>query len=225
MKGIDPYSRFSLTFNYINKSSHFLEADLRRLSTDKDIEIEFTDEEDNQDATIKFTHTLSIINKIASKFSNHLPEINTINDFSLAIKPKSVNEYTREEDSEKDQTFSLRDDLYIYERSCTCFACTYQKDSALSSDREAISNLTNSDENFTPTIPFGTLSVLSNYLTTGYWEAAGTYTRKFNLGRTGTGAKNGVLTYNITGWANDSNGLSQERKDLTREVFHQGSLA
>ena len=61
--------------------------------------------------------------------------------------------------------------------------------------------------------------MLSNYLTKGYWEAAGTYTRKFNLGSTGTGAKNGVLTYNITGWANDSNGLSQERKDLTREVF------
>ena len=67
MKGIDPYSPFGLTFDYINKSSHFLEADLRRLPTVKNIEIEFTDEEDNQKTTIKFTHTLSIINKIASK--------------------------------------------------------------------------------------------------------------------------------------------------------------
>jgi hypothetical protein len=219
MKEINPYSRVDLRFNYISKSRHFLEEDLRRRSTDKDIEIEFTDEEDNQDTTFEFTHTFSINNKIASKFSNHLPEINTINDFNLAIQPKSVNEYTREEDSDKDQTFSLRNDLYIHERSCACFACTYQKDSALSSDREAIRNLTNSDENFTPTIPFGKLSTLANYLTTGYWEAAGTYTRKFNLGSTGTGAKNGALTYNITGWIDDSNGLSQERKDLTREVF------
>ena len=219
MKEINPYSRVDLRFNYISKSRHFLEEDLRRRSTDKDIEIEFTDEEDNQDTTFEFTHTFSTNNKIASKFSNHLPEINTINDFNLAIQPKSVNEYIREEDSDKDQTFSLRDDLYIHERSCACFACTYQKDSALSSDREAIRNLTNSDENFTPTIPFGKLSTLANYLTTGYWEAAGTYTRKFNLGSTGTGAKNGALTYNITGWIDDSNGLSQERKDLTREVF------
>ena len=65
--------------------------------------------------------------------------------------------------------------------------------------------------------------MLSNYLTTGYWEAAGTYTRKFNLGSTGTGAKKWCTYLQHHRLGNDSigdsNGLSQERKDLTREVF------
>ena len=60
---------------------------------------------------------------------------------------------------------------------------------------------------------------MADYLTTRYWEDAGTYTRKYNLGNTGTGAKSGQLTYNITGWQNDLNGLSLERQNLTREVF------
>lgn len=63
------------------------------------------------------------------------------------------------------------------------------------------------------------LQTLANYLTTGYWQEAGTYTRKYNLSGSGTGAKSGTITYNITGWANDSNGLAADRQALTREVF------
>ena len=63
------------------------------------------------------------------------------------------------------------------------------------------------------------LQTLATYLTTGYWQDAGTYTRKYNLTSSGTGAKSGVITYNLTGWANDANGLSADRQALAREVF------
>lgn len=63
------------------------------------------------------------------------------------------------------------------------------------------------------------LQTLATYLTTGYWQQAGTYTRRYNLSSSGIGAKSGTLTYNVSGWAKDSNGLSPERQDLAREVF------
>ena len=67
--------------------------------------------------------------------------------------------------------------------------------------------------------PMVNLQTLADYLTTGYWRDAGTYTRKYNLTSSGTGAKNGVITYNVTGWSSDSNGLTADRQALTREVF------
>lgn len=69
------------------------------------------------------------------------------------------------------------------------------------------------------TKPTSSLQTLANYLTTGYWQEAGTFTRKFNLSSSGIGAKNGTITYNITGWADDANGLSGDRQNLVREVF------
>jgi len=63
------------------------------------------------------------------------------------------------------------------------------------------------------------LQSLANYLTTGFWQESATFTRKYNLTNSGTGAKNGTITYNVSGWANDSNGLSLDRRQLAREVF------
>ena len=44
------------------------------------------------------------------------------------------------------------------------------------------------------------LQTLANYLTRDFWLEAGTNARRYNLSSGGTGAKNGIITYNVTGW-------------------------
>ena len=53
-----------------------------------------------------------------------------------------------------------------------------------------------------------------------YWTDRFSSARKFNLGNSGTYAKNGVITYNTTNNLFDSNGLSSARQDLVTEAFN-----
>lgn len=99
---------------------------------------------------------------------------------------------------------------------CSCPACNGSARGPLGrSGAMATSSTTSSSS----AMPLVSLQTLANYLTTGYWQEAGTYTRKYNLTSTGTAAKNGVITYNLTGWADDSDGIAADRQALTREVF------
>ena len=144
-------------------------------------------------------------------------QLNSTESFSKAINGN--NSITTEEDTNETTNIELRiESKYLHAGRCACFACSYSRDS-LETDRDSNAELNNTLSNADPTIAFGTLNELSDYLTTGFWEEAGRFTRRYNLGSTGGGAKNGRLTFNITGWENDSNGLSSERKALTREVF------
>lgn len=63
------------------------------------------------------------------------------------------------------------------------------------------------------------LQTLATYLTTGYWQQSGSFTRRYNLSSSGTGAKAGTLSFNVSGWSGDSNGLSAERQALARDVL------
>ena len=96
---------------------------------------------------------------------------------------------------------------------CSCAACNFTGRSPAGAT--SVTTKTSSAS----AMPMASLQTLADYLTTGYWQEDGTYTRKYNLTNAGTGAKSGVITYNVTGWADDSNGLSTDRQALTREVF------
>lgn len=77
--------------------------------------------------------------------------------------------------------------------------------------------------------PAASLQTLANYLRLGYWQAAGTIPRQFNLGSTGTNPNSGEIRYNLSGWNfdtdgngtldGDPDGLTTARRDLVREVF------
>ena len=60
------------------------------------------------------------------------------------------------------------------------------------------------------------LETLADFLTHGYWSQA----HKFNLSDSGYNAKNGALTFNVSGYSGDANGLTAERQDLVREAFN-----
>lgn len=96
---------------------------------------------------------------------------------------------------------------------CSCAACNFTDRSPAGA--ATVTTRTSSASS----MPMGSLQTLADYLTTGYWQEDGTFTRKYNLTNAGTGAKSGVITYNVTGWADDGNGLSTERRALAREVF------
>ncbi|MEM7057288.1 MAG: M10 family metallopeptidase C-terminal domain-containing protein [Pseudomonadota bacterium] len=64
-------------------------------------------------------------------------------------------------------------------------------------------------------ITAGTLQDLSDFLVSGYWSTP----RYWNLGSTGPNAQNGVLTYTLDGFSEDSNGLTAARAELVREAF------
>ena len=99
---------------------------------------------------------------------------------------------------------------------CACMACS----GAGRSPAGAFSaTLTGGTASAAATAPVS-LQILANYLTRDFWLEAGTYARRYTLSSGGTGAKNGIITYNVTGWANDANGLSSDRQALTREVFN-----
>ena len=59
------------------------------------------------------------------------------------------------------------------------------------------------------------LDTLAKQLYDDYWSQD----FKWNLGDSGYQAKNGTLTFNISGHSGDSNGLSSQRQDLVREAF------
>ncbi|MBN9671337.1 Ig-like domain-containing protein [Roseibium aggregatum] len=69
------------------------------------------------------------------------------------------------------------------------------------------------------------LSDLADYLISGFWDDVNwTSSRSngswsHNLGSTGADPNDGVLYYNVSGFSEDSNGLSAQRKALVREVF------
>lgn len=91
-----------------------------------------------------------------------------------------------------------------------------------------VEGLSSSDENFAPTIGsyeiqvatanksnFATLETLSEFLA----EGPSSTPFHWNLGSNGIYAKNGELTYTVSGYAGDSNGLSAQRADMVREAF------
>ena len=98
---------------------------------------------------------------------------------------------------------------------CSCPACNA---SARTPEARLAATTLSGTATAAPTAA-ASLQTLADYLTTGYWQEAGTYSRKYNLTSSGTGAKSGVITYNLTGWTDDANGLSLDRQALTREVF------
>lgn len=59
------------------------------------------------------------------------------------------------------------------------------------------------------------LEAMAEYLTDGFWGIG----RKFNLGESGVFAKDGELTFNISGYSGDGNGLTSARRDVVREAF------
>ncbi|WP_194097072.1 M10 family metallopeptidase C-terminal domain-containing protein [Marivivens aquimaris] len=65
----------------------------------------------------------------------------------------------------------------------------------------------------------GTLQELADFLATGYWDAAGSFTRRWNLTDTGPGAMNGQITYSVSGNWVDSDGISSTHADLVRTAF------
>jgi len=67
--------------------------------------------------------------------------------------------------------------------------------------------------------PAGSLQTLADYLSTGYWADTGRTPRSYNVSGSGTGANAGVLYYNVSGYADDTNGLTAERQALAREAF------
>ena len=65
----------------------------------------------------------------------------------------------------------------------------------------------------------GSIQQLANYLNSGFSTET-----QWNLGSTGSTAKNGALTYNLSGFTNqlgwtDSNGISETWRALTRSAF------
>lgn len=107
-------------------------------------------------------------------------------------------------------------DSRIHAGRCVCMACS---GAARFPQGRTSATVTGGSTGGTSAMPAASLQTLANYLTRDFWLEAGTYARRFNLTSSGTGAKNGVITYNVTGWANDGNGLSADRRALTREVF------
>jgi len=67
--------------------------------------------------------------------------------------------------------------------------------------------------------PEGSLQTLADYLTVGYWADTGRTARSYNVADSGTGANAGVLHYNVSGYADDTSGLTAERQALAREAF------
>ena len=98
---------------------------------------------------------------------------------------------------------------------CVCMACSGASRSAAGAFSSTLTGGTTSAAASAPV----SLQTLADYLTRDFWLEAGTYARRYNLSSGGTGAKNGIITYNVTGWADDANGLSSDRQALTREVF------
>jgi hypothetical protein len=107
-------------------------------------------------------------------------------------------------------------DSRIHAGRCVCMACS---GAARFPQGRSRATVTGGSTGGTSAMPAASLQTLANYLTRDFWLEAGTYARRFNLTSSGTGAKNGVITYNVTGWADDGNGLSADRRVLTREVF------
>lgn len=75
--------------------------------------------------------------------------------------------------------------------------------------------------------PPATLQTLANYLTDGFWAAGefGGGPRHFNLTNSGTGANNGVIRFNVTGFSGlagagtDTDGISAARQEMIRNAL------
>ena len=63
---------------------------------------------------------------------------------------------------------------------------------------------------------FGTLETMTDFVTTGFW---GTSPRFHNVTDIGRDPNDGVILYNVTGWENDADGITEERAELVREAF------
>ena len=89
----------------------------------------------------------------------------------------------------------------LHSTGCTCKCCN---------GNTAVKG-SQSTNNFAASL--GTLDELANYLESGYWNAQGRSSRKFNL------ASKSKLNYNTTSNTQDLNGVSPERSYLIEEAF------
>ena len=103
--------------------------------------------------------------------------------------------------------------IQVHEGRCSCWACSGSGRGTAATTAPVSGGALAAPSAAVP------LQTLATYLTTNFWLDRGTYTRRYNLSNSGTGANNGTLTYNVSGWSGDSNGLSADRQALTREVF------
>ena len=67
--------------------------------------------------------------------------------------------------------------------------------------------------------PAGTIATLADYLVNGYWNDTGRTAHWFNMTNSGTGANNGTLHYNLSGWSQDANGLTAGRAAMVRNAL------
>jgi Ca2+-binding RTX toxin-like protein len=64
-------------------------------------------------------------------------------------------------------------------------------------------------------MPDGTIQELADYQKSGFWgDFSGSTSRWFDMAANG-----GVLQYNVTGFAEDTNGLRADRQEMAREAF------
>ncbi|MEP2530005.1 M10 family metallopeptidase C-terminal domain-containing protein, partial [Shimia sp.] len=67
--------------------------------------------------------------------------------------------------------------------------------------------------------PAGSIATLADYLVNGYWNDTGRTAHWFNMTNSGTGANDGILYYNMSGWSEDANGLTAARRTMVENAL------
>lgn len=115
-------------------------------------------------------------------------------------------------------------DSRFHLRRCACGACSLDRPGT-----EGAAATTLSTTATAAPVAAASLQTLADYLRVGYWQAAGTVSRLYNLTSSGNNPNAGEIRYNLNGWNFDTNGdgvadgdpdgLTAARRDLVREVF------
>ena len=109
-------------------------------------------------------------------------------------------------------------------RRCVCRACSTDRQATEGAAATTLSNTATAAP-----AAAASLQTLANYLRVGYWQAAGSVPRLYNLSRSGINPNAGEIRFNLSGWNfdtdsdgvadGDTDGLTAERRDLAREVL------
>ena len=98
---------------------------------------------------------------------------------------------------------------------CVCMACSNDR---VGPDGDSATPLSGGAT--AAPAPAASMQTLADYLRVGYWQAAGTVSRLYNLGTNGNNPNAGEIRYNLSGWNGDTNGLdTTARRDMAREAF------
>ena len=96
--------------------------------------------------------------------------------------------------------------------ACPCGACSMkEEDDTLGNASAGDGTVSGEGSASAPAL----LGDMAEYLVTGFWGSS----RFHNVTDSGIDPNNGVLTYNVTGYATDVDGISAERAALVREAF------